>query len=180
MIDFVSDICKANGEVRAEIRQNAIHRIQESKKKALLPDEYNEDLITILTGELPIVRALEIATMSPSYECKSIRIYEQPMRFDKKVQAALIRVNEYIMKNIYGAEKVEYECWNCGILSDTGKSYLQKFLEENNDIKLEYVEPNYNIIRSLDAVTVMGSTERYGYINKVMGFAVGPRTPKKG
>ena len=88
-------------------------KIQEIKKSGNLPGEYDEDLRTIVTGQLPVVKALNVVTRYQEKEHSSFHIYEMPDHVDERVRDALARIFEYIKRDdeqLYG-EKIPYERW---------------------------------------------------------------------
>ncbi len=94
-LDFSGELCKIHANQVMSVEQ----KIQEMKKAGDLPQEYDEDLRTIVTGQLPVVKALQVVTRYQDNEHSSIQIYEQPDHIDEGVREALARIFEYILKS---------------------------------------------------------------------------------
>lgn len=162
-------------EICANQAMNVEQKIQEIKKSGNLPNEYDEDLRTIVTGQLPIVKALQVVTRYQEREHSSFHIYEMPDHVDERVRDALARIFEYIKgeeEKLYG-EKIPYERWSSGEPTEAGRGWLNVYLEKHN---LTTKNVHYKILRVSDInmdKKVEASPGDSAYIMDLTGLIVG-------
>lgn len=170
-LDFSGELCKIHANQVMSVEQ----KIQEMKKAGDLPQEYDEDLRTIVTGQLPIVKALQVVTRYQDNEHSSIQIYEQPDHIDEGVREALTRIFEYIKRDeeeLCGA-RIPYQHWNCGEPTEAGKGWLREYLKKNGlsiknaHYKIQHVSGE-NIDKKMEA-----SRGDSAYIMERTGLVVG-------
>lgn len=162
-------------EIYFDKEKSAEQKIQKIREMGDLPKEYDEDVRTIVTGQLPVVKALRVVTRYHENEHISVHIYEQPDHIDEGVREALARIFEYIKRDeekLSGA-KIPYEHWNYGEPTEAGKGWLHEYIKKHS---LSIKNAHYKIqpVSGIDIPKKMeASRGDSAYIMEVTGLVVG-------
>lgn len=154
-------------------------KVKKLKEQYQFPDEYDDDLKKVFSGQLSIVRALEVVTRYQENKRRYVQIYEQLSEMDHEVQMSLARLFAYIDKKIRESEMpgVTYEQWNCGAATKIGMERLQRYKKEHHitgiDVVYQKVVPVWEISGNGEyEMTVEGAEGSSFCINRLTGLVV--------